>query len=118
MYLETFVYEDNSETVEREYIYYHPESAPSNCPLVFVFHGYTGSAVDIMQYSEFNAIADNFGFAVCYPQAGFQRAVDGTTAPSLPGMRCLGGPHRRLWAAMPASLAHMADSCFSPPRIF
>ena len=68
VYLESFVYEDNSETVEREYIYYHPATAPENCPLVFVFHGYTGSAVDIMEYSEFNAIADNFGFAVCYPQ--------------------------------------------------
>ena len=68
VYLETFVYEDNSGTVERQYIYYHPESAPAECPLVFVFHGYTGSAADIMEYSEFNAIADNFGFAVCYPQ--------------------------------------------------
>ena len=45
----------------------------------------------------------------------FQRAVDGPAAPRLPGMRCLGVPHWRLWAAMPASLAHMADSCFSPP---
>ena len=68
VYLETFVYEDNSGTVERQYIYYHPESAPAECPLVFVFHGYTGSAADIMEYSDFNAIADNFGFAVCYPQ--------------------------------------------------
>ena len=59
---------DNSESVEREYIYYHRNQPPANCPLVFVFHGYTGSAVDIMEYSEFNAIADNFGFAVCYPQ--------------------------------------------------
>ena len=62
VYLESFVYEDNSETVEREYIYYHPASVPENCSLVFVFHGYTGSAVDIMEYSEFNAIADNFWF--------------------------------------------------------
>ena len=54
--------------LEREYIYYHPESAPAGCPLVFVFHGYTGSALDIMEYSEFNALAEEFGFAVCYPQ--------------------------------------------------
>ena len=51
----------------REYIYYHPESAPDLCPLVFVCHGYTGSAEGIMDYSEFNAVADEFGFAVCYP---------------------------------------------------
>jgi polyhydroxybutyrate depolymerase len=53
---------------QREYIYYHPGSAPANCPLVFVCHGYGGSAQDIMNYSEFNALADEFGFAVCYPQ--------------------------------------------------
>ncbi|MGK0280127.1 MAG: polyhydroxybutyrate depolymerase [Litorivivens sp.] len=54
--------------INREYIYYHPESAPDLCPLVFVCHGYTGSAQGIMDYSEFNAVADEFGFAVCYPQ--------------------------------------------------
>ena len=39
-----------------------------NCPLVYVCHGYTGSAQGIMNYSGFNALADIFGFAVCYPQ--------------------------------------------------
>lgn len=53
---------------QREYIYHHPSSALPNCPLVFVCHGYTGSAEDIMDYSEFNSLADEFGFAVCYPQ--------------------------------------------------
>jgi polyhydroxybutyrate depolymerase len=53
---------------EREYIYYHPGTAPEQCPLIFVFHGYTGTAQNIMDYSEFNALADEFGFAVCYPQ--------------------------------------------------
>jgi hypothetical protein len=52
----------------REYIYYHPLDAPENCPLVFVCHGYSGSAEGIMDYSEFNTIADEYGFAVCYPQ--------------------------------------------------
>ncbi len=52
----------------REYIYYHPSSAPPNCPIIFVCHGYTGTAENIMDYSEFNALADEFGFAVCYPQ--------------------------------------------------
>ncbi|MDA9986896.1 prolyl oligopeptidase family serine peptidase [Crocinitomicaceae bacterium] len=54
--------------IEREYIYYHPSSAPENCPLVFVCHGYTGTAEGIMNYSEFNQLADEYGFAVCYPQ--------------------------------------------------
>jgi len=54
--------------ITREYIYYHPENASDQCPLVFVCHGYTGSAQGIMNYSEFNALADEFGFAVCYPQ--------------------------------------------------
>ena len=58
--------EDNG--FSREYIYYHPSSAPAGCPLVFVCHGYTGTAQNIMDYSEFNALADEFGFAVCYPQ--------------------------------------------------
>ena len=54
--------------IDREFIYYHPSSATENCPLVFVCHGYGGSAQGIMNYSEFNALADEFGFAVCYPQ--------------------------------------------------
>ena len=52
----------------REYIYYHASSAPPNCPLVLVFHGYSGTAQGIMDYSEFNTLAEEFGFAVCYPQ--------------------------------------------------
>lgn len=58
----------SSGTYEREYIYYHPGDAPANCPLVFVCHGYSGSASGIMDYSEFNTLADEYGFAVCYPQ--------------------------------------------------
>jgi polyhydroxybutyrate depolymerase len=54
--------------IERDYIYYHPSSAPENCPLVFVCHGYTGTAEGIMNYSGFNQLADEYGFAVCYPQ--------------------------------------------------
>lgn len=52
----------------REYIYYHATSAPPNCPLVLVCHGYSGTAQGIMDYSQFNALAEEFGFAVCYPQ--------------------------------------------------
>ena len=52
----------------RDYIYFKPSSAPNNCPLVFVCHGYGGSAQDIMNYSHFNDLAIEYGFAVCYPQ--------------------------------------------------
>jgi hypothetical protein len=54
--------------IEREYIFYRPASALAYCPLVYVCHGYTGSAQGIMDYSGFNALAEIFGFAVCYPQ--------------------------------------------------
>ena len=53
---------------QREYIYFKPSSAPENCPLVFVCHGYGGSAEGIMNYSDFNDLAIEYGFAVCYPQ--------------------------------------------------
>tara|TARA_B110000444_G_C18834239_1_gene595008 strand:+ start:360 stop:2231 length:1872 start_codon:yes stop_codon:yes gene_type:complete len=53
---------------QREYIYFKPSSVPENCPLVFVCHGYGGSAEGIMNYSDFNDLAIEYGFAVCYPQ--------------------------------------------------
>jgi polyhydroxybutyrate depolymerase len=52
----------------REYIYFKPTTAPDNCPLVFVCHGYTGTAQNIMNYSHFNDLAIEYGFGVCYPQ--------------------------------------------------
>ena len=52
----------------REYYYYEPSTAPDNCPLVFVYHGYTGDAEGMIQFTGFNDLADEFGFAVCYPQ--------------------------------------------------
>ena len=52
----------------REYIYFKPSNAPENYPLVFVCHGYSGTAEGIMNYSHFNDLAIEYGFAVCYPQ--------------------------------------------------
>lgn len=57
-----------SEKFLREYIYFKPSNAPENCPLVFVCHGYSGTAEGIMNYSHFNDLAIEYGFAVCYPQ--------------------------------------------------
>jgi polyhydroxybutyrate depolymerase len=53
---------------DRDYILYLPEDLPENAPLVFVFHGYSGSAEGTMNSFEFNSIADKNGFAVCYPE--------------------------------------------------
>ena len=54
--------------INREYIYYSPNGLPSNAPLVFVAHAFGGSAQAIRSYSGMNTIADQNGFAVCYPQ--------------------------------------------------
>ncbi|MCJ7570273.1 MAG: prolyl oligopeptidase family serine peptidase [Candidatus Thermoplasmatota archaeon] len=52
----------------RQYLLYLPDDLPENAPLVFVLHGYTMNAVDMMNYVGMNRIADEKGFAVCYPQ--------------------------------------------------
>ena len=54
--------------VTRSYIKYVPASAPaSGAPLVFVLHGFTQTGQAIMGISNFNALADQHGFIVCYP---------------------------------------------------
>ncbi len=52
----------------RQYYLYTPDSLNLGVPLVIVLHGYSGSAVSIMNYTGMNQIADNNGFVVCYPQ--------------------------------------------------
>ena len=59
-------FDDNGQL--REYYLYLPNSIEENAPLVFVLHGYSGSAGGIMSYSGMNEIASINGFAVCYPQ--------------------------------------------------
>ena len=58
----------NFDGLEREYLLHVPNNIVNNAPLVFVLHGYTGSAQDIMDYSGMNQVADENGFVVCYPQ--------------------------------------------------
>lgn len=55
----------------RVYYLYLPEKLPENSPLVFVLHGYGGSAKEIIEYFGMNKVADENGFAVCYPQGNF-----------------------------------------------
>ncbi len=58
----------NYDGIDRQYYFYIPDSIQPEAPLLFVFHGYTSSALTIMNYSGFNDIAEENGFAVCYPQ--------------------------------------------------
>ncbi len=57
--------------LNRRYLYYEPANLNENMPLVFVMHGYTGDANSMRNYSEMNQIADQYGFAVCYPRGTF-----------------------------------------------
>jgi len=45
-----------------------PSDLPEDAPLVFVIHGYGGSASGIREFSRFDSLAMKHGFAVCYPQ--------------------------------------------------
>ena len=56
------------EGINRQYIYYEPLELNEEKPLVFVMHGFTGDANGIKNYSGMNQIADQYGFAVCYPR--------------------------------------------------
>ena len=56
------------EGVEREYLVHIPDNLTENSPIVFVIHGFTGSAKQIMEYSGMNEVSDREGFMVVYPQ--------------------------------------------------
>ena len=55
---------------DRQRIYYlHlPENLAVNAPLVFTLHGYGGDAKSMIMQAKMNELADENGFAVCYPQ--------------------------------------------------
>ncbi|MEL6538671.1 MAG: PHB depolymerase family esterase [Bacteroidota bacterium] len=62
---------------ERTYYLHLPDNLSSNAPLVFVLHGYTSNAENIMNYSGMAQEADKQGFAVVFPQG--TRAINGET---------------------------------------
>lgn len=62
---QTFTY--NYGGLSRTYTMYLPAGLPADAPLIFVLHGYGGSATDMIG-TGFNALADANQFAVCYPQ--------------------------------------------------
>lgn len=54
--------------IERDYILYLPASLTTDAPLVFNLHGYGSNGGEQMLYSGMNSVADEHGFAVCYPR--------------------------------------------------
>ena len=58
----------NHEGLEREYILYKPKNFSENGPLVMMLHGYSSNNNNLLSYSKMNAIADQNGFMICYPQ--------------------------------------------------
>lgn len=52
--------------IEYPYYLYIPQNLPSEAPLVMVFHGYGAQNFPALRYG-LNPIADQYGFAVCYP---------------------------------------------------
>jgi poly(hydroxyalkanoate) depolymerase family esterase len=47
---------------------YLPEKVPDNAPLVVVLHGCTQNAEEYAERTQWNRLADRFGFAVIYPE--------------------------------------------------
>ena len=52
----------------RDYYLYIPTSIQDNAPLIFLLHGYSGSAGGILNYSGMIEVAAEHGFALCVPQ--------------------------------------------------
>jgi polyhydroxybutyrate depolymerase len=74
------------ESISRSYIQYIPQNYNPNksYPLVFVLHGFTQNAQTIMNYSDFNRIADENNFIVVYPN-GVNNAWNTNYGNPLPG---------------------------------
>ena len=68
LYAESFDSMVNGVSTTREYIYYAPEGMADNAPLVFVLHGYFGTAEGMYDISGFRELADQEGFGVVWPQ--------------------------------------------------
>ena len=51
----------------REYYLYKSDLVIESTSLLIVMHGYSGSASSVLNYSNFNTIAEENGFVVAYP---------------------------------------------------
>lgn len=56
------------DSIEREYYLHIPDNLPNNPPLIMIFHGYSGNALNTIKTTNFNQLADKNGFIACYPQ--------------------------------------------------
>ena len=67
--LKTETIEDQG--VTRSYYVYLPTDLPADAPLVFILHGYGGSANAYVYNSSltFKQLAEEYKVALCYPQA-------------------------------------------------
>ena len=52
----------NYDGIDRQYTLHIPSNLPNDAPLVFVLHGYSGSANNIKNYSGMDQVADNNNF--------------------------------------------------------
>jgi len=107
------IYEESFEFAgfQREYILYRPGNLTKQAPLVFLLHGYTGTAAEAIESYGMNAIADANGFAVVYPQGlKFgeleQRTVKNDSGESVD----ISGP--TLWNAYPSMGLELDDAGF------
>ena len=53
--------------IEYTYYLYKPQNLPDGAPLIMAFHGYGSRSVPSIGYG-FHPLADEHGFAVCYPK--------------------------------------------------
>ena len=53
--------------IEYTYYLYKPQNLPENAPLIMAFHGYGSRNIPSVGYG-FHPVADEHGFAVCYPK--------------------------------------------------
>ncbi len=65
--------------ITRKFILYVPKSATPNSPLVFLLHGYGGTAASIQTQTGINEAAERYGYVMVYPQ-GAKDPADGTAA--------------------------------------
>lgn len=54
--------------LQRSYLSYVPQTLSPTPALVVVMHGFSSNARNVMQTSNMNRLADEFGFVVAYPQ--------------------------------------------------
>ena len=62
--LESFEYKDGT----RYYAHFAPEGLGDGAPLVFFLHGYMGYAMEYQRQFGLDALAEEHGFGVVYPQ--------------------------------------------------